>query len=83
VAELQINREGELRSILTSHVLKQEFQTEVPKIDLSDNKRPQVLLIDEVDVFFSDDFYGKTYNPRATIKHPAISALIDYIWQQR
>jgi hypothetical protein len=81
VAELQINREGELRDILMSHVLKEEFQTETPKIDLNEDKRPQVLLIDEVDVFFSDDFYGKTYNPRALIKHETISALTDYIWQ--
>lgn len=27
------------------------------------NYQNRLLLIDEVDVFFSDMFYGKTYNP--------------------
>ena len=42
-----------------------------------------MLLIDEVDVFFKNDFYGNTYVPSASIKDPAISALIDYIWKER
>lgn len=83
VAECQINREGDIREILKSLVMKEEFQEKRPEIDLSTNKRPQVLLIDEVDVFFSDDFYGRTYNPSAKVRHPAISKLTDYIWEQR
>lgn len=67
VAEYQINREGDVREIMKSLVLKNEFQIQRPQIDLSEDKRPQVLLIDEVDVFFSDDFYGQTYNPQALI----------------
>ena len=42
-----------------------------------------MLLIDEVDVFFSDDFFGKVYQPQAQIKGPVISALTDYIWENR
>jgi hypothetical protein len=26
-------------------------------------KKQSILIIDEVDVFFSDSFYGKTFNP--------------------
>lgn len=65
VAECQINREGDIREILKSLVMEEQFQEKKPEIDLSTDKRPQVLLIDEVDVFFSDDFYGRTYNPSA------------------
>jgi fatty acid/phospholipid biosynthesis enzyme len=54
-----------------------------PAINLENNKRPQVLLIDEVDVFFSDSFFGNVYIPTAEIKNDAVSALCDYIWAER
>ena len=45
--------------------------------------RPQILLIDEVDVFFSERFFGNTYMPQALIKGPEVQALTDYIWENR
>jgi len=42
-----------------------------------------LLLIDEVDVFFSNSFYGQIYIPQAQIMHENISALTDYIWTRR
>jgi hypothetical protein len=50
---------------------------------LENNKRPQVLLIDEVDIFFSESFFGNKYIPLAEIRHEAISTLCDYIWEER
>jgi hypothetical protein len=50
---------------------------------LNREKRPQLLLIDEVDVFFSKSFFGRDYTPTALIKHEKISALTDYIWNRR
>ena len=47
------------------------------------SKRQKVLLIDEVDVFFSPDFYGNTYRPFAKIEDPTVSALIDKVWSER
>jgi hypothetical protein len=38
------------------------------------------MLIDEVDVFFSKDFYGAQYRPQATISDSTVADLIDYIW---
>ncbi len=38
------------------------------------------MLIDEVDVFFSKDFYGETYNPEYGLKDPKISEIMDNIW---
>ncbi|CAF4470583.1 unnamed protein product [Rotaria sp. Silwood2] len=46
-------------------------------------KRPKILLIDEVDVFFSRDFYGNVYTPAASLKEPTITSLVNYIWTQR
>jgi hypothetical protein len=58
---------------------------EGPQISLNIDtiRKPMVLLIDEVDVFFSKDFYGNVYTPSTDIKHPAVSSLIDYIWNKR
>ena len=46
-------------------------------------KRPKVLLLDEVDVFFSRDFYGASYYPTAVAKDPIITSLFKIIWTQR
>lgn len=45
--------------------------------------RPRILLIDEVDVFFSKDFYGSAYCPVATISHPTISLLLKDLYSNR
>jgi hypothetical protein len=80
---MQINREGDIREIGMALVLKDGIFPTKPELNLSDDKPPQVLLIDEVDVFFSDSFFGNVYIPTAEIKHDFISALCDYIWEDR
>ncbi|CAF4669347.1 unnamed protein product [Rotaria sp. Silwood1] len=47
------------------------------------NERAKILLIDEVDVFFSRDFYGNVYIPSANLRDPTITSLINFIWSQR
>lgn len=44
--------------------------------------REKILLIDEVDVFLAEDFYGSSYNPVAKLVHPTIEALIKAIWER-
>ncbi|CAF0938955.1 unnamed protein product [Adineta steineri] len=46
-------------------------------------KRAKILLIDEVDVFFSRDFYGNVYTPSARLRDPTIKSLVNFIWAQR
>ena len=46
-------------------------------------RRPRVLLVDEVDVFFDKDFYGKTYSPYILLGKPEAKALVNYIWSHR
>ena len=43
----------------------------------------EVLLVDEVDVFFGDDFLGKTYNPIVTKSLPEARKLLEYIWENK
>jgi hypothetical protein len=47
------------------------------------SSRPNILIIDEVDVFFNDSFYGQVYRPMARLKDPVISSLIKYLWSRR
>ncbi|CAB9511825.1 protein DnaJ [Seminavis robusta] len=42
--------------------------------------RLKVLLVDEVDVFFKEDFFGRTYNPLWSHNTPEVSDLAHYIW---
>ena len=43
----------------------------------------EILLVDEVDVFFGPDFYGKTYNQVAELSDPSITKLMTKIWDSR
>jgi len=45
--------------------------------------RPKILLIDEVDVFFSKEFYGNVYTPSTVLRDPTVTALINFIWESR
>ena len=49
---------------------------------VGNNNRGKILLIDEVDVFFSKDFYGNNYTPAAKLKCAEIDALLDLIWKK-
>ena len=42
-----------------------------------------VLLVDEVEVFFSKEVFGNTYDPVVALKSSEISALLDLIWKMR
>ncbi|CAF2980653.1 unnamed protein product [Rotaria sp. Silwood2] len=58
-------------------------QSSLTAADTSARLRPKVLLIDEVDVFLSDKYYGGTYIPSVHLKHPYIKALLDSIWKTK
>ncbi len=49
---------------------------------MGDKNKKSVLLIDEVDVFFSSTFFGKTFNPVALFEHPCITKIIKEIWDE-
>ncbi|KAL7535461.1 hypothetical protein ACHAXR_006501 [Thalassiosira sp. AJA248-18] len=53
-------------------------------LDVPINKDPpikeEILLIDEVDVFFSSEFYGKTYNQVIEFSEPEVAAILKRIW---
>jgi hypothetical protein len=48
-----------------------------------DAPRRRILLVDEVDVFFAKDFFGKYYTPSTNIKHKLIEDLTTFVWNNR
>lgn len=41
----------------------------------------EILLVDEVDVFFGGNFYGQTHNQVAVLALPEVEALLREIWK--
>ena len=85
LCERTINAHGNIRTLVENAILPQredgKENGEDKKDDDDSDKRWKILLIDEVDVFFSDNFYGKEYTPAAMLRHCAISNLTDFIWK--
>ena len=40
----------------------------------------EILLVDEVDVFFGSNFYGQTYNQVAQVREPEVATILQQIW---
>lgn len=45
--------------------------------------REKILLVDEVDVFFAKEFFGRYYTPSTSITHECIENLATFVWQNR
>ncbi|KAL7557638.1 hypothetical protein ACA910_001243 [Epithemia clementina (nom. ined.)] len=41
----------------------------------------EILLVDEVDIFFGPEFYGQTYNQVVQIQEPAVETILRQIWE--
>ncbi|CAF0939888.1 unnamed protein product [Adineta steineri] len=80
LCEDMINQNGDIRQIVEQVISTNSFNTAQ---STHRTERAKILLIDEVDVFFSQDFYGNLYTPSASLREPTITSLINYIWAQR
>nr|XP_033323856.1 uncharacterized protein LOC117219077 [Megalopta genalis]XP_033323857.1 uncharacterized protein LOC117219077 [Megalopta genalis]XP_033323858.1 uncharacterized protein LOC117219077 [Megalopta genalis] len=68
-----------LRELIIDRVLNHSTKQSghVKQNDISNT----ILLIDEVDVFFSDQFYGNTYSAACRINIPALVSIQEKIWE--
>jgi hypothetical protein len=73
LCEELINQRGSIRTMAQSYAAG---DAELQGRERLPNARPQVLMIDEVDVFFSKDFYGNVYRPLARLADPTITRLV-------
>ena len=82
LTEKRLEQHGAVRD-LTEALFDKGTGTKTPKAQLTAINRPPILLIDEVDVFLMEDFYGATYNPIAMYRDGHMEQLQRYIWDQR
>lgn len=68
-----------LRQLVDQRILNHEGQTtgKMAQLDV----KGTVLLIDEVDVFFTDEFYGSHYGACTTIGLSGLAGIQEQIWQ--
>ena len=76
-----INRHFDIREKV-SEILKHNVY-HFKKNDSSYSQRSNILLIDEVDVFFSKEFFGNIYSPILRLENGYISHFFDFIWKSR
>uniref|UniRef100_A0A6B2KWF2 Uncharacterized protein n=1 Tax=Arcella intermedia TaxID=1963864 RepID=A0A6B2KWF2_9EUKA len=79
ICERVLNSKGDIRSLVRSVIQNEP----VKNSDVKGKKHEQILLIDEVDVFFHKDFYGNLYTPLACLSSPGICNLIEEVWKHR
>ncbi len=80
LSENFINQYGDTRELIVSHIQGAAAISKQSTKSSDDNK---ILLIDEVDVFFSPDFYGNSYRPLTQLQDVSIFKLIEFIWRNR
>lgn len=80
LCEYIINENGDIRQVVEQLILK---DSNIAVENAKKFKRSKILLIDEVDVFFSRDFYGNIYAPATNLKDPMITSLVNFIWAER
>ncbi|KAH3742925.1 helicase carboxy-terminal domain protein [Pelomyxa schiedti] len=77
LCERFINKSRPLRDRISQFLNQPELCQPIP----AERSLKRALLIDEVDVFFSEDFLGKTYQPVALLQLPECLQLIQYVWK--
>ncbi|EAR88873.1 helicase carboxy-terminal domain protein, putative (macronuclear) [Tetrahymena thermophila SB210] len=82
ICEQIINENGQVRDLAVNYITN-GFSGRSKGLDKDKQRKPKILLIDEVDVFFSQDFYGKLYNPIARLQDQCIIDLAQFIWNRR
>jgi len=75
-----INDDGDVRE-LSNECIFQGKTSMFRKAEKSNDKK-RILLIDEVDVFFSPHFYGATYNPISEFCSEETVAIMKAIWNE-
>ena len=46
----------------------------------TERSEPTILIIDEVDVFFDEEYFGNSYCPSIDLKGENVSTFLNYVW---
>ena len=80
LSERLINEEGDVRAMTLDVVLNSKEARALPARAMP---KKRILLVDEVDVFFSSSFYGETYDPVVPLQLGCIAELQREAWAMR
>ena len=75
-----LNAKGLLRETISSTLATNPRALDAIPNGSTRSDRKKILIIDEVDVFFSKSFYGAPYKPVTKLESQGITALIRKIW---
>ncbi|CAF1357960.1 unnamed protein product, partial [Didymodactylos carnosus] len=81
LCENLLNEQCNVREKLRDMIMKNKDVVDVDRVTAY--IPPKVLLIDEVDIFLSEKFYGGIYTPSLCLKDSLINTLLDTLWQNR
>jgi hypothetical protein len=83
VCETEINKTVNIRQALERMIMGgSSASAAAAAVSAAGAHEPRVLLVDEVDVFFTESFYGSTYKPACDIRAPAITCLLREIYDK-
>ena len=83
LCERLINVDGDVRSMTLDVILGSKEKGGSRSGAHGRSAKGRVLLVDEVDVFFSSSFYGETYDPVVPLQLPSITELQKKAWSMR
>ncbi|CAF2074733.1 unnamed protein product, partial [Rotaria magnacalcarata] len=81
LCENLLNEQCNVREKVRDMILKNKNAVDI--VQQTERIRPKVLLIDEVDVFLSEKYYGGLYTPAVYLRDPKITtikAFLDSVW---
>ena len=81
LCENLLNEQCNVREKVRDTILKNKNAIDVD--EKKERIRPKVLLIDEVDVFLSEKYYGGLYTPAVYVRDPTIKAFLDSVWTNK
>ena len=76
-SEETISAKGDIRRMTESMLRGELVQTGRRR---EQPEEEEILLVDELDVFFGSDFYGQTYNQGAKLRDTEVTEILQYIW---
>ena len=53
------------------------------KLPKESNGQKTILIIDEVDVFFDQSYYGSSYCPSISLKGRQVEEVLKFVWKSR
>jgi energy-coupling factor transporter ATP-binding protein EcfA2 len=84
LCEKILDADGDIRKTVSSLLCQSAGNDSYLRLaNSASSNRKKILLIDEVDVFFSTEYYGRLYEPYATVATPGLANMAVWLWQNR